>query len=969
MKNLKLIPVLLFCLLRLTFSQIDDLFKTELPGIGLWQPGSAITTGFDDAYPMVPWMTNFDIMTPEKLKKENNSEGYFYTWVESYCLKAGKRGPVNGAGYLLAPLKGDMTDIIKNILSRRNTHPEIKQEDVQFLLWSIEAGTNFRELDPGLQARVSPLLTPEEILRLNFKTGDVLNLLPDELKEAANYYQDFRQMMLNPQKTFREIEEFAVPVDLSSLLPVDSIYNGEWNYIGKGYYARSFSNIYKTSYFEFYKPAAVNVTRDAKNRINIIKSNNYSAEISYADNPEMISGKYPAEIISKVVVANTEGKIFTINGTGWVVQPGYKYTGNYNASAEFTNALTEEEYIRRSAEANEKLNRLKDYTGKLKSKKKTKQPDEEILSIYQLTEALRVMLNTDRSLSNDVYNNIYDMVNNAEYFFNSKFCGQTESISGQSYSGLFDLFSGLAMVPANTERQRLGFGGYETDPGPGSVGNPNGGPRRPRTTGDPVGNEGNNGNNNNTGSENDTSECRPTPVIKQIDRNYWPAAGSEVIVELEVQNSDNCTIEEVKYTLRDVTSNLGICINDKRVCYNSSLDAYFNSSRNPGLNISSDSMKAEGGNVMQAVVTINDYAAHCMVEVRVKINGTWYTATEEYTGYQMLSIPVDRNFNGIADTWERQYGVEGKPLTWDDDEPIHSNLGDGLTLFEEYRGMFEKLPSGDLQYLRTNPVKKELCVIDDAELLSTYLFERLSDIKVVKLDESTVYGTLAGIGDTIEYRHVNFTSTSYPGVKYAINIIRHDGLSDPNPRNPHPTAYGYCSIGPPKYSYSCYIMPERIRQRMIETEHIVDSALNNSNGELITIVNSRSISRNYSRRFLEKVLNALQNPNKNYLIIDFIINYTTVHEIMHGCSVNHHGRGVEPNTGNKFCVMYYSRDIIYVSFALDLLSIFPEEWFESNEVSNITVNNITQLCGMPGLTGTYPDNCYKQININDRLGR
>ncbi len=969
MKNLKLIPVFLFCLVRLTFSQIDDLLKTELPGMGLWQPGSAITTGFNDAYPVVPWMKSFDILSPEKLKKENNSEGYFYTWAESYCLKAGKRGPVNGAGYLLAPLKGDMTDIIKNILSRRNAHPEIKQEDVQFLLWSIEAGTNFRELDPGLQVRVSPLLTPEEILRLNFKTGDVLSLLPDELKEAANYYQGLRQMLLNPQKTFSEIEQYAVPVDLSSLLPVDSIYNGEWNYIGKGYYARSFSNIYKTSYFEFYKPAAVNVTRDAKNRVTLLKTVNYSAEISYADNPEMISGKYPAEIITGVNVTNNEGKIFTINGSGWIVKPGYKYTGNYNSSAEFTNALTEEEYIRRSVETNIKLKKLKEYAGKLKNKKKTKQPDEELLSIYQITEALRVMLNTDKSLSNDVYNNVYDMVNNTEYFYNSKFCGQTESISGQSYSGLFDLFSGLAMVPANTERQRLGFGGYETDPGP--VGNPNGGPRRPRTTGDPVGNEGNNGNNNNTGNENDTNQCRPTPVIKQIDRNYWPAAGSEVIVELEVQNSDNCTIEEVKYTLRDVTSNLGVCINDKRVCYNSSLDAYFNSSRNPGLNISTDSMKAEGGNVMQAVVTINDYAAHCMVEVRVKINGTWYTATEEYTGYQMLSIPVDRNFNGIADSWERQYGVEGKPLTWDEDGPLQKNLGDGLTLFEEYRGMFEKLPSGDLQYLRTNPVKKELCVIDDNELLSIYTFEHITGIKIIKLDEKTVFGSLSGGDDTVKYRHVNFTSSNYNGVKYAINIERQEGLNDPY-HNTDLNIKGYCVHGPPIYSKRCVIFPDRMSKEILEDlPHILDSALTASTTDNIVIRNHRGVEETYSRRLLEKILECINNPLKNYLMVDFMVRRNVVHEIMHGCDAHHHSNGVSGNesTGNRHCIMYYMTATFKGAMGLFMISLIPPSWLEDRNAIPITVDHIFQLCGMPGLTGTNPDNCYKQININDRLGR
>lgn len=971
MNKLKLFSVLIFISVKITFSQIDDILKTEIPGLGLWQPGSAITTGFDDAYPVVTWMNKFDILTPDKLKNDINSEGYYYSWVESYCLKAGKRGPVTGNGYLLAPLKGDLTDIIKNILKKRNSHPEIKREDVQILLWSIESGTNFKDLDPGVQTRVMPLLTPDEIARLNFKTDDIINLLPGELKEAAIYYQGLRQMLLEPGKSFREIEQFAVPVELKALLPADTVYNGAWNYIGNGFYARSFSNEYSLSYYEFYKPIQTILTRDSKNRITGLKSGNYSVEISYMEKPELIDGKYSAEKFSMVKVISAEGGTYIINNSGWIVFPGFK-SGDFSINNKtFTNNLSAEEILRRTEISNDKLKEIKKYAGKLKSKKKTKLSDEEMLSVYSLNEALRVLLNTDRTLNIDIYNKAYDMINNAEYYINAKYCGQTDNISGQSRSNLFDRFSGLAMVPADTDRQRLGTGGYETDPGPVVIGNPNGGPGRPRTTEDPYGNNGNNG--NNTGEENDTTECRPQVIIKQIDRNYLPAAGSEVIVELDIQNTANCRIEGVRFILRSVTSYPGVCINDKRICYNTSLDVFFKQSGNPELIISADSLKAEGGDVRRAVISINDYAAFGMMEAQVKINDTWYTASEEYTGNTMISIPVDRDGDAIADSWEREFGVEGKPLTWDEDEPLHKNRGDGLTLFEEYRGMFEKLPDGGLQYLRTNPVRKEICVIDNSELLSISLFERLSGIKVVKLDERTVYGSLAGNDDTAKYRHVNFSNTSYSGVKYAINIKNHSGLNDPDPRNPtRESTWGYCDFGPPVYSYNCYIMPDRVRLAMQKLDNIIDSALTNSTGDtvLIRFANSGG-TRIFLRVYLEYILNSMRNPNKYYLIIDFIVNYLTVHEIMHGCNVTHHGNntaGME-DTGNPLCVMYYQKRLNYATFAMYLLSRIPDEWFAGNEAAVITANNLNQLCGMPGLTGSFTDNCYMQININDRLGR
>ncbi len=967
----KMLLAMLFCIaVQMTYSQIDDILKTEIPGLDLWQPGSAITTSFDDAYQVTPWLNNFDILNAEKFKKENNNEGYFYTWLESYCLKAGKRGPVSGNGYLLAPLKGNMKEIIKNILSRRNNHPEISREDVQLLLWAIESGTNFRDLDPGLQARVLPLLTSDEILKLNFKTNDVLDLLPDELKEAANYYRGLRQMILDPRRSFSEIEQFAVPVNINAFLPIDSIYDGAWNYIGKGYYARSYSGFYTKSFFEFYKPMQVVITRDAKNRITGLKSGNYYLEISYTETPELIEGKYRADKFAVVKVTASDGSTFVINNSGWVVSRDFKYSGIGISDTQYSNQLTSDEFIRRTNLSMNKLNGLKEYAGKLKSKKKAGLTEQEILGIYEITEALRVLLNNDRSLNIDSYDNAYDMINNAEYYSNSKFCNQTGNISGQSNPGLFDLFSGLTMVPANTTNQRLGTGGYEADPDPGSVGNPRGRPRRPRTTGDPTGTEGNNGSNN-TGNENDTGECSPVVLIKQISSNYLPIAGSEVIVELDVQAGPDCRVESVKYILRDVSSNLGVCINDKRVCYNTSLDAFFKQSNNPGLNISPDSLRAEGEDIRRVAVTINDYAAHCMLEVQVKINGTWYNASEEQTGNSMISIPVDRDGDAIADAWETQNNVEGKPLTWDEDEPLQNNRGDGLTLFEEYRGLFEKLPSGELQYLRTNPVRKELCVVDDNELLSISIFERLTGINLVKLDERTVYGSLAGGDDTIRYRWVNFSSSHDMGVKYAIHIIKQDGLVDPY-RNKPEVVKGYCDWGPPIYVRRCVIFPDRMRKEILESlPRLIDSALGATTGENINIRNFNGELETYTRHFLETVLDCINDPARNYLLVDFLISKNVIHEVMHGCHIVHHSNGVRGNesTGNPLCVMYYYSPVIKAAMGLFMLSFIPPSWLEERNSTPIVVNNISQLCGMPGLTGTFPDDCYRQININDRLER
>jgi len=82
---------------------------------------------------------------------------------------------------------------------------------------------------------------------------------------------------------------------------------------------------------------------------------------------------------------------------------------------------------------------------------------------------------------------------------------------------------------------------------------------------------------------------------------------------------------------------------------------------------------------------------------------------EGKSGGMDVTIPYDDNNNKIADAWEDSKGVKGKSPSADDDEqPLgdHDN-GDGLTIWEEYRGFME-----DGNYIRTDPKKKDFFICD-----------------------------------------------------------------------------------------------------------------------------------------------------------------------------------------------------------------------------------------------------------------
>ena len=76
-----------------------------------------------------------------------------------------------------------------------------------------------------------------------------------------------------------------------------------------------------------------------------------------------------------------------------------------------------------------------------------------------------------------------------------------------------------------------------------------------------------------------------------------------------------------------------------------------------------------------------------------------------------MSIPFDENYNDIADKWEENAGIlnDKLPPNWDEEKigSPNKNYGDGITLYEEYRG-FAIAKDNALQYIKLNPKRQEL---------------------------------------------------------------------------------------------------------------------------------------------------------------------------------------------------------------------------------------------------------------------
>ena len=105
-----------------------------------------------------------------------------------------------------------------------------------------------------------------------------------------------------------------------------------------------------------------------------------------------------------------------------------------------------------------------------------------------------------------------------------------------------------------------------------------------------------------------------------------------------------------------------------------------------------------------------DGGAHGRLQIEADLSdGPPIIAFLEQDGAEQIGLPYDEDGNHIADAWEDEKGVKGQSAELDDEQepPGDRTNGDGLTLWEEYRGFLE-----DGKHIRGNPKKKDYFIAD-----------------------------------------------------------------------------------------------------------------------------------------------------------------------------------------------------------------------------------------------------------------
>jgi hypothetical protein len=254
---------------------LDDLLKGEPP----------VTTNLGDAVYGVLFLDDFDpvrFAPMYKLPRTDNGgfilrfPGLYSYDARSYCLKAGTYGPSAGDGYLFAPLKGPKSHIVQKIVEGSYKHLDIKQRDIQVLLWAVIARTKISDMPREMQLLAARLLSPKEIFELN---GSALGLIPDEkrdelfsgvsphIRRVLEAEADLRETLSRPSAAYEDLEQIAVLTGEPPEEDVQYIPSGRWSYHPDGFYIRYFPYSYTLTQIQIYVPEPFEISMDKLGRI------------------------------------------------------------------------------------------------------------------------------------------------------------------------------------------------------------------------------------------------------------------------------------------------------------------------------------------------------------------------------------------------------------------------------------------------------------------------------------------------------------------------------------------------------------------------------------------------------------------------------------------------------------------------------------------------------------------------------
>lgn len=369
---------------------------------------------------------------------------------------------------------------------------------------------------------------------------------------------------------------------------------------------------------------------------------------------------------------------------------------------------------------------------------------------------------------------------------------------------------------------------------------------------------------------------------------------------------------KITFALTNVSTEPGVCINGPAA---EGLDMKFTEEENQQANFIVSALEIQTKdfvNETEVIVSSFDYGSYAELNITAQDrDGNPLKVTLQGRERSSIFLPKDELGGHIADAWRINKGVEGLVSEWDEEKVKNQNAdGDGLSLYEEYRGALVGR-SEEGVYSRLSPKDKELFVVDESEILDEALWLSASGVRALFVSRKNTKG------EGTESRQVNWSSNyAEVGSKHAVVI---NTQSKPTENN----VMGEVNLGvtTPSDVTFCNVYPKIALDFVSEILRQLQIAVNDPESAEAASFKATDLPPKLWKDALDR-----SGPATIEKLVGIQIKWTAIHELGHACGIAGHLSPTDPDTetslGETHCFMRYTKDLEATRHLL-LQMLFP----------------------------------------------
>ena len=233
------------------------------------------------------------------------SPGFYEAEFKTFCLQPGTPDPSPRDAYLQSPITGFRSDIVESVLLNSRKRSDLKQKNVQLLLWSVVSNSKYDNLSKDVRADAERLLTSKQIFELKGGWANVVRTVSNNIPSGNS---DFKRILDLGSDSYEKIEKLAVLPEPSQIHRPDYKLD-QWYKQEDGYFVRYFPVSYKSVRMQVYVPDSLLDASGKANGEYLVFDPTGTQVIPANSNAQRLGvGGTVIDIIRKVVIINRKNK-------------------------------------------------------------------------------------------------------------------------------------------------------------------------------------------------------------------------------------------------------------------------------------------------------------------------------------------------------------------------------------------------------------------------------------------------------------------------------------------------------------------------------------------------------------------------------------------------------------------------------------------------------------------------------------